>query len=80
MVQGHGGCPLDSAFDVRVARNNYVEATARDTSNNNGTFFISIDVPNLDIPEGITYKCRPTTKRIRRTCYTKFRLVAHLPC
>ena len=48
--------PLDSAFDVRVARNNYVEATARDTSNNNGTFFISIDVPNLDIPEGITYQ------------------------
>ena len=48
--------PLDSAFDVRVARNNYVEATARDTSNNNGSFFISIDVPNLDIPEGITYE------------------------
>lgn len=48
--------PLDSAFDVRVARNNYVEASARDTSNNNGSFFISIDVPNLDIPDGITYE------------------------
>ncbi len=48
--------PLDEAFDVRIARNNYVEATARDNSNNNGTFFVTVQVPNLDIPDGITYE------------------------
>ena len=34
--------PLDSAFDVRVSRNGWVESTARDTTNINGSFFISV--------------------------------------
>ena len=55
--------PLDSAFDVRVARNGYVEATARDTTNTNGSFFISVDVPNLDIPDGITYEVQTYNER-----------------
>jgi hypothetical protein len=38
--------PLDSAFDVRVSRNGWVESTARDTTNNNGSFFISVITPN----------------------------------
>ena len=48
--------PKDSAFDVRVARNGYVEQTARDTTNNNGSFFISIDLPSIDVPDGLTYE------------------------
>ena len=48
--------PKDSAFDVRVSRNGYVEQTARDTTNNNGSFFISIDLPNIDVPDGLTYE------------------------
>ena len=55
--------PLDSAFDVRVARNGYVEASARDTTNTNGSFFISVDVPNLDIPDGITYQVQTYNER-----------------
>ena len=53
---GTQDAPLDSAFDVRIARNNYVESTARDNSNSNGTFFVSVQVPDLDIPDGITYQ------------------------
>ena len=48
--------PKDSEFDVRVSRNGYVEATARDTTNNNGSFFISVDLPNINVPDGMTYE------------------------
>ena len=48
--------PLDSVFDVRVVRNGYVEVTVRDTINMNGLFFILVDVPNLDILDGIIYE------------------------
>ncbi|MEE2974472.1 MAG: hypothetical protein VX831_04430, partial [Candidatus Thermoplasmatota archaeon] len=48
--------PKDSAFDVRISRNGYVEATARDTTNNNGSFFIPIDLPSIDVPDGLTYE------------------------
>ncbi len=48
--------PKDSAFDVRISRNGWVESTARDTTNPNGSFFISIDLPNIDVPAGMTYE------------------------
>ena len=48
--------PKDSAFDVRISRNGWVESTARDTTNPNGSFFISIDLPNIDVPGGMTYE------------------------
>lgn len=48
--------PKDSAFDVRVSRNGWVESTARDTTNNNGSFFISIDLPDIDVESGLTYE------------------------
>ena len=48
--------PKDSAFDVRVSRNGWVESSARDTTNNNGSFFISVDLPDIDIESGLTYE------------------------
>ena len=48
--------PKDSAFDVRISRNGWVESTARDTTNPNGSFFITIDLPNIDVPTGMTYE------------------------
>ena len=48
--------PRDSAFDVRVSRNGWVESTARDTTNNNGSFFISVDLPDIDVESGLTYE------------------------
>ena len=55
--------PLDSAFDVRVSRNGWVESTARDTTNNNGSFFISIVTPNIDVPDGLTYEVQTYNER-----------------
>ena len=48
--------PKDSAFDVRVSRNGWVESSARDTTNNNGSFFISVDLPEIDVESGLTYE------------------------
>ena len=48
--------PKDNAFDVRVSRNGWVESTARDTTNNNGSFFISVDLPDIDVESGLTYE------------------------
>ena len=61
--QDSDDAPKDSAFDVRVSRNGYVEATARDTTNNNGSFFISIDMPNIDVPDGMTYEVQTYNER-----------------
>ena len=55
--------PKDSAFDVRISRNGYVESTARDTTNNNGSFFVSIDLPNIDVPDGLTYEVQTYNER-----------------
>jgi len=55
--------PKDSAFDVRVSRNGYVEQTARDTTNNNGSYFISIDLPAIDVPDGLTYEVQTYNER-----------------
>ena len=55
--------PKDSAFDVRISRNGYVEATAQDTTNNNGSFFISIDLPSIDVADGLTYEVQTYNER-----------------
>ena len=55
--------PLDSAFDVRVSRNGWVESTARDTTNNNGSFFISVITPNIDVPDGLNYEVQTYNER-----------------
>ena len=55
--------PKDSAFDVRISRNGWVESTARDTTNNNGTFFIGIDLPEIDVPDGLTYEVQTYNER-----------------
>ena len=55
--------PLDSAFDVRVSRNGWVESTARDTTNNNGSFFISVVTPNIDVPDGLNYEVQTYNER-----------------
>ena len=60
---GTEDAPKDSAFDVRISRNGYVESTARDVTNNNGTFFISIDLPNIDVPDGMTYEVQTYNER-----------------
>ena len=53
---GTEDAPLDNMFDVRVSREGWVESNARDTNNNNGTFFIPITMPNTDNPEGYTFE------------------------
>ncbi len=55
--------PKDSAFDVRISRNGYVESTARDTTNNNGSFFVSVDLPAIDVPDGLTYEVQTYNER-----------------
>ena len=55
--------PLDSAFDVRVSRNGWVESTARDTTNINGSFFISVVTPNIDVPDGLNYEVQTYNER-----------------
>lgn len=48
--------PLDNMFDVRISREGWVESSARDTANNNGSFFIPITMPNSNHPDGYTYE------------------------
>ena len=48
--------PLDNMFDVRISREGWVESNARDTMNNNGTFFIPVTMPNSDNPDGYTFE------------------------
>ena len=55
--------PKDSAFDVRISRNGWVESTARDTTNNNGSFFVSIDLPSIDVEDGLTYEVQTYNER-----------------
>ena len=55
--------PKDSAFDVRIAQNGFVHADWRDTSNMNGTFFISIIMPEIDIESGLSYEIQTYNER-----------------
>lgn len=53
---GSEDAPLDNMFDVRISREGWVESSARDTMNNNGSFLIPITMPNSDNPDGYTYE------------------------
>ena len=57
---GTEDAPLNSVFDIRVARKDsqgdFTAASWKDNSNPNGTFFISVTVPDMDIPEGVTFE------------------------
>ncbi len=55
--------PKDSAFDVRIAQNGFVHANWRDTSNVNGSFFISIQMPEIDVEDGLTYEIQTYNER-----------------
>ena len=72
--------PLDSAFDVRVSRNGWVESTARDTTNINGSFFISVVTPNIDVPDGLNYEVQTYNDAIQHTSWHQTRLESNLPC
>ncbi len=79
---GTQDAPLNSVFDIRIARKDsqgdFVSSTWKDNSNPNGTFFISVAIPDMDIPEGVTFeiqaynlrdptKVMPTDDSWRRT-------------
>ena len=55
--------PKDNAFDIRVAQNGFVHSNWRDTTNMNGSFFVSIDMPNIDVEEGLTYEIQTYNER-----------------
>ena len=55
--------PKDSAFDVRVSQNGFVNSDWRDTSNINGSFFISIQMPDIDVESGLTYEIQTYNER-----------------
>ena len=55
--------PKDSAFDVRISQNGFVNANWRDTSNINGSFFISIVMPDIDVESGLSYEIQTYNER-----------------
>ena len=55
--------PKDSAFDIRIAQNGFVNSNWRDTSNVNGSFFISIQMPDIDVESGLTYEIQTYNER-----------------
>ena len=55
--------PRDSAFDVRISQDGYLCSTCRDTSNMNGMFHINVDMPQSDIPEGVTFELQTYNER-----------------
>lgn len=55
--------PKDSAFDIRIAQNGFVNSNWRDTSNVNGSFFISIQMPDIDVESGLTYEVQTYNER-----------------
>lgn len=61
--QGTNDTPKDNAFDVRIAQGTFVHSSWRDLSNNDGTFFISVDVPTIDVPGGISYEVQTFNER-----------------
>ena len=55
--------PKDNAFDIRIAMNGFVDPTWRDTTNTNGSFFISVDMPDIDVESGLTYEIQTYNER-----------------
>ena len=47
--------PKDAAFDVRVVQGSIVQSGAYDEYNQNGTFYIPVTVPTIDVEDGLTY-------------------------
>lgn len=64
---GTEDAPLNSMFDVRVARKDsqgdYSGATWKDQSNPDGAFFISVEVPDFDAPDGVTFEIQTYNER-----------------
>ena len=89
--------PLNSVFDVQVAQKgpqgDFVQTSWKDQNNPEGSFFISLTVPDIDMPDGITYEIQtynerdsthvmPPTEESRRTFYidaTSPSIVYHYP-
>ena len=59
--------PLNSVFDVQIAQKggqgDFVQTSWKDQNNPDGSFFISLTVPDIDIPEGITYEVQTYNER-----------------
>lgn len=59
--------PLNSVFDVQIAQKgeqgDFVQSSWKDQNNPDGSFFISLTVPEIDIPEGITYEVQTYNER-----------------
>ena len=59
--------PLNSVFDVRVARKDsagdFVGSGWKDSSNPDGAFFVPVDVPEYDMPEGVTFEVQTFNER-----------------
>jgi len=55
--------PKDNAFDMRISRNGYVDSAWRDTTNQNGTFYINVEMPNVDIEEGVEFEVQTYNER-----------------
>ena len=89
--------PLNSVFDVQVAQKgpqgDFVQTSWKDQNNPDGSFFISLTVPEIDMPDGITYEVQtynerdlthvmPPTEDSQRTFYidaTSPSIVYHYP-
>ena len=59
--------PLNSVFDVQIAQKgdqgDFVQSSWKDQNNPDGSFFISLTVPEIDIPDGITYEVQTYNER-----------------
>ena len=60
---GTEDAPRNGIFDVRISLNGYVDNAWRDTTNPNGTFFIPVTVPSIDVDEGLTYEVQIYNER-----------------
>jgi hypothetical protein len=59
--------PLNSVFNVRVVRKDsqgdFSASSWKDDSNPNGSFFISVQVPDMNIAEGVTFEVQIYNER-----------------
>ncbi len=59
--------PLNSAFDVQIAQKgdqgDFVQAGWKDQNNPDGSFFIQVQTPDTDVPDGITYEVQTYNER-----------------
>ena len=65
--EGTQDAPLNSLFDVRIVRKDsqgdFTAASWKDTSNPNGSFFISVAVPDMNIEDGVTFEIQTYNER-----------------